>query len=421
MPDPGHAGVREDPHGTIQGLPEPALVEILAEGEVGNVGEGLFRAERGPGEFAVKAPEISGSPAETDVDHRPDRAERAHLPQAQPQGGGPPCHSSNRLQHFSPAEGQGPGGKDRDVRTDEGKVGIVEASHPVRQAGKRGGDREDHAENPFGPVHRLSCLVDGAIAWMLRGFTLPLPPHERRRVYPKEKGRIETRTIPRRGGRKNASIGTLGRGVKARFQPQTPPRREGPVSRPAHELESRIPDSGGEDLRIIAGILKGVPAAMQRLDGWIDVVLARGFRTLHPEWEDLRQEIRIRILRNLRAGHFNGRSCLRTYVHRIARNTSIDFSRRARRLQDPGVGQAGEPRRAEDREWNAFWVAQDLLEKILRDLTEGERTLVRLIFAEQFSYQEIAGKLGIPEGTVKSRMARCRKRILQKRRELTDP
>lgn len=173
-----------------------------------------------------------------------------------------------------------------------------------------------------------------------------------------------------------------------------------------------------DDRRLIDGFLMGEPAAVRRVDGWINTVLFSGFRALQAEWEDMRQEIRVRVLRNLAQGRFDSRSSLRTYVHRIARNTSIDFSRRAYRRREDGLGQAGALAAAESPARAAPLIARDLLEKILTQLTEEDRALVRLVFAENYSYQEVARELGIPEGTVKSRMARCKERILHMRREL---
>src|SRR5262245_7498717 len=82
-----------------------------------------------------------------------------------------------------------------------------------------------------------------------------------------------------------------------------------------------------DDRRIIRGFLAGEPDCIATLDAWIEVVLRLEFRPLVPDWEDLRQEIRVRVLRNLKAGRFQGASELRTYVHRIAKNACIDHCR----------------------------------------------------------------------------------------------
>ena len=63
-------------------------------------------------------------------------------------------------------------------------------------------------------------------------------------------------------------------------------------------------------------------------------------------------------------------------------------------------------------------MTSDLLARILEGLDQDDRTIVRLLFVEQRSYAEVARLLRVPEGTVKSRMSRCKDRMLQRRREL---
>ena len=175
-----------------------------------------------------------------------------------------------------------------------------------------------------------------------------------------------------------------------------------------------------DDRQLIQDYLRGDRAALQTLDGWIEVVLHEHFRSLEQDWDDLRQEVRIRVLRNLCRGSFSGRSSLRTYVHRIAKNVCIDFSRRAYRhregtpvLEEIPVDAVG-PKGV-----FSGWIARDLLDKILKDLTEEDRVLIRMVFSDHYSYREVARELGIPEGTVKSRMSRCKDRILKRRRDLS--
>ena len=178
--------------------------------------------------------------------------------------------------------------------------------------------------------------------------------------------------------------------------------------------------SSEDDRLLIDRYLVGDPAAVRTVDGWIEVVLREGFRALREDWDDLKQEIRARVLRNLTRGVFHGRSTLRTYVHRISKNVAIDFSRQAYRRREVRVN-PDEPRfptAASEPGGLTVWLARDLLEKILIGLTEEDRTLLQLVFGMHYSYEEVAAELGIPEGTVKSRMSRCKDRILKLRRHL---
>ena len=88
-----------------------------------------------------------------------------------------------------------------------------------------------------------------------------------------------------------------------------------------------VPPAAGDhdaDRALAERYAEGDPFAIRNVDDWIEVVLHRHFRSLQSDWEDLRQEIRLRVLDNVRRKRFEGRSSLRTYVHGIARNAGID-------------------------------------------------------------------------------------------------
>lgn len=67
-----------------------------------------------------------------------------------------------------------------------------------------------------------------------------------------------------------------------------------------------------DDSRLIEGILRGDASSLSVVDGWIDVVLHADARSIPGEWDDLRQEIRTRVFRNLSRGSFAGRSTLQS-------------------------------------------------------------------------------------------------------------
>lgn len=171
------------------------------------------------------------------------------------------------------------------------------------------------------------------------------------------------------------------------------------------------------DRVLIRRLLAGDAAALAAVDSWIQVVLRSEFQSLHSEWDDLRQEIRLRVFRNLRSNRFHGASELRTYVHRIARNTCIDTCRRSalRRTRPEAAG--GQEEAARDDATERL-ITRDLLRKILLGSTPEERHLLEMVHAEHLSYAEIARRLGVAEGTIKARVFRCRGRLLAVRRQL---
>lgn len=54
---------------------------------------------------------------------------------------------------------------------------------------------------------------------------------------------------------------------------------------------------------------------------------------------------------------------------------------------------------------------QDLIMKIMRSLTEEERTLVNLVAVDEYTFKEISKMFGMPENTVKSRYYRIKDKL----------
>lgn len=110
------------------------------------------------------------------------------------------------------------------------------------------------------------------------------------------------------------------------------------------------------------------------------------------------------------AAGFTGRSRVSTWVFGIARNQAFNLLRREKRggrrpaedfiLPDPSDGIHQERRVLE----------------ALETLPEAQREVVFFTFYEGLSYAQIAGILGVPEGTVKSRMHHAKKRLAKELR-----
>jgi RNA polymerase sigma-70 factor (ECF subfamily) len=170
----------------------------------------------------------------------------------------------------------------------------------------------------------------------------------------------------------------------------------------------------GSDRQIIAAYLEGTAAAFREVDGWIRTELAVRFPVLRSDAADLSQSIHEQLLEALRAGSFRHRSALKTYVVRITRYNAVDWLRRTRRdrmlEENSGIERAapgGGPYRD--------LVARELAETLLNIVMLAPRTcrqLWELAFVEGLGFREIAARLGIPQGTVKSRMWYCRHRAL---------
>jgi RNA polymerase sigma-70 factor (ECF subfamily) len=121
--------------------------------------------------------------------------------------------------------------------------------------------------------------------------------------------------------------------------------------------------------------------------------------------EEVAQETMIAVWKS--AGKFQGRSKVSTWVFGVARNKALDLIRREKRgdrVPDRSLV-TPDPAPALRR--------QELVGAAMRRLPEAQREVVFLTFYEGLSYGEIAGILGIPEGTVKSRMYHAKRRLAE--------
>ena len=143
---------------------------------------------------------------------------------------------------------------------------------------------------------------------------------------------------------------------------------------------------------------------------------------------DATQNAMISVVRRL--GRFDGRSSFGTWVYRIATNASLDELRRRRRrpmLSDRDSSRDGsndhdvhtaDPDAGQRVEAIADRMAIDAA---LAGLAEEFRVPIVLRDVADFDYAEIADTLGIPVGTVKSRIARGRANLAQLLRDGNQP
>jgi len=125
---------------------------------------------------------------------------------------------------------------------------------------------------------------------------------------------------------------------------------------------------------------------------------------------DAAQEAMIAMMRGLHA--FDGRSSFGTWAYRIATNASLDELRRRRRrpmVAPPDPNDLPHEHADPDSHRRIDQVAEHLaLDAALLTLPEDFRVPVVLRDVADLDYAEIAVTLGVPIGTVKSRIARGR-------------
>jgi RNA polymerase sigma-70 factor (ECF subfamily) len=129
--------------------------------------------------------------------------------------------------------------------------------------------------------------------------------------------------------------------------------------------------------------------------------------------DDAAQEAMISIVRGL--PRFDGRAQFSTWAYRIATNAALDeLRRRKRRPALHVVREDGEPPEPTDpladRQVTGI-VDRMAIDAALDELPEEFRAAVVLRDVADLDYAEIAEALGVPVGTVKSRIARGRNQL----------
>jgi RNA polymerase sigma-70 factor (ECF subfamily) len=142
----------------------------------------------------------------------------------------------------------------------------------------------------------------------------------------------------------------------------------------------------------------------------------------HEEAEDLTQDIFIKIFKSL--GTFDRRANFQTWLISVSRNLCIDHYRSVRQERqaidhqiDPNelspVAHEPGPVAAIEQQDRVL-----LLREALAALPESLRKAVLMRDIQELTYQEIADKLHLPEGTVKSRINRGRTELARQIRKL---
>jgi RNA polymerase sigma-70 factor (ECF subfamily) len=167
-----------------------------------------------------------------------------------------------------------------------------------------------------------------------------------------------------------------------------------------------------DDQVLIEAFRRGDPHAFEALVRKYQhrvIGLARG---LLPDWadaEDVAQEAFLRAYKGLR--QFRGASQFRTWLFQIVLNTARTFRQRQRSRGEVVAGEnVLEAVAGHDRMEMAV-VARDRVARALAVLSAELREAVVLRDVEGLDYREIADALGVPIGTVESRIFRGRRQL----------
>ncbi len=142
----------------------------------------------------------------------------------------------------------------------------------------------------------------------------------------------------------------------------------------------------------------------------------------HDEAEDLTQDIFVKIFKSL--GTFDRRANFQTWLISVSRNLCIDHYRSVRKERqtiDRDVDANELSPTSHEPGPMASLEQQDrvtLLRQALASLPESLRTAVLMRDIQELSYQDIATRLNLPEGTVKSRINRGRNELARQIKRL---
>lgn len=143
--------------------------------------------------------------------------------------------------------------------------------------------------------------------------------------------------------------------------------------------------------------------------------------------DDLTQEVFLRIWN--RADQWSGQGPFSGWLSRIARNLSLNQLRsQNRRREQPIKMPALHDKEEEDRpvpEWMIDRAAlgpdvqleraeqRRILQELIDGLPEEKREVLQMVYEDEATLREVAERLAIPEGTVKSRLFHARKQLAE--------
>jgi RNA polymerase sigma-70 factor (ECF subfamily) len=171
--------------------------------------------------------------------------------------------------------------------------------------------------------------------------------------------------------------------------------------------------AGDETRSLVKACLAGDHTSMQRVYSQCsDRVYGMMVRMVgRQDADDLTQQVFLQMFRKL--DQFNGQSKLETWLYRLATNEALQhLRRRKRQAVTPLVFEPA----ADDPDCIDAEEESRLLESAISRLEPELRAVLLLKEQHGLCYAEIAESVGVPEGTVGSRLNRARKEL---RKELT--
>ncbi|MBQ2728334.1 MAG: RNA polymerase sigma factor [Alistipes sp.] len=170
-----------------------------------------------------------------------------------------------------------------------------------------------------------------------------------------------------------------------------------------------------EDRALVQLALEGDDTAFEYLfNRYRDVILRLLVQRAgsSEDADDLLQETFIKVY--LRLDRYNPDYTFGQWVYTIARNTFIDYVRRRQEELPIDERFSAPASTAPTPEENVIRLQErSQIEHCLEALSPRYGRLIRMRFLEEYSYEEIAEKLALPLGTVKTQIHRARERMCE--------
>ena len=178
------------------------------------------------------------------------------------------------------------------------------------------------------------------------------------------------------------------------------------------ELDAPRPDPLSD---LVAGCRRREPRAQSEL---VVRTQDRVYRTLvrlvgAQDAEDVAQQVFLQVFRQIH--QFSGDSSFGTWLHRVTVNEAMQHLRRNRRHQFAVLSWEPEDRKPDRGQQSEM---REILDRALAAIEPELRSVFVLREVEHLTYEEIGAVLGIPMGTVASRLSRARHDLQERLRSL---
>ncbi len=171
----------------------------------------------------------------------------------------------------------------------------------------------------------------------------------------------------------------------------------------ALELDGRL--GTADESTLVAACAEGEPEAFRELLARYRrsaVTLAYQMLGSAEDAEDVAQEAFVRVFQGISS--FRGQASFSTWLYRIVTNLCLGRKRREKATLDLSAGR--EPRTVDS---TSRSVTEGLLTRqVLAGMPEEMKAILLLREQQGLSYNEIADALGLPMGTVRSRLSKAR-------------